>query len=99
MAHPAITKAIVTGLKDAHYGEVVAAFLDYNVSGKRPSDQQMRDWVRQKLGGHKAPAHMFWIGEDGVPADVPLTGSGKVKKFEMARFGEETLRKRRLEKL
>lgn len=99
MAHPAITKAIVTGLKDAHYGEVVGAFLHGDNVGERPNDQQMTDWVRQKLGKHKAPSHIFWLGEDGVPLDVPLTGSGKVKKYEMAKFGEETLRMRRLEKL
>lgn len=99
MAHPSITKAIVTGLKDAHYGEVVGAFLQGEDGKPRPTDQEMRDWVRQKLGKHKAPAHIFWLGEGGVPLDVPLTGSGKVKKYEMAKFGEETLRKRRLEKL
>ncbi|KAK8057830.1 hypothetical protein PG996_011767 [Apiospora saccharicola] len=108
MAHPAITKAIVTGLKDAHYGEAVAAFLeDSSSSGEggsseetsTPTDEEMRDWVRQKLGKHKAPAHVFWLGRDGVPLDVPLTGSGKIQKFKMARLGEEVLRKRRLEKL
>lgn len=103
LAHPALSRAIVTGLKDAHYGEVVGAFLqladEANEKGQGLSDQQVRDWVQQKLGRHKAPAHIFWLGEGGVPADVPLTGSGKVKKFEMARFGEEILRKRRLEKL
>ncbi|RYP39886.1 hypothetical protein DL767_002005 [Monosporascus sp. MG133] len=99
VAHPGVSRAIVTGLKDAHYGEVVGAFLRSEKPGGRPTDQEMRDWVRQKLGRHKAPTHVFWLGEDGVPADVPLTGSGKVKKYEMARFGEEILRKRRLEKL
>ncbi|KAI1465224.1 4-coumarate-CoA ligase [Daldinia caldariorum] len=112
LAHPAIARAVVTGLKDAHYGEVVGAFLQLADEWKtaarkegdgednnKPSDQQVREWVQQKLGRHKAPTHVFWLGEDGVPADIPLTGSGKVKKFEMARFGEEILRKRRLEKL
>lgn len=99
MAHPAINKAIVTGLKDAHYGEVVSAFLQHEGAGPRPDAQQMRDWVRQKLGKHKAPAHVFWLGDDGIPTDVPLTGSGKIQKFKMARLGEELLRKRRLEKL
>ena len=102
MAHPVITKAIVTGLKDAHYGEAVAAFLQASEGepGPRtPSDEEMRDWVRQTLGKHKAPAHVFWLGRDGVPLDVPLTGSGKIQKFKMARLGEEMLRKRRLEKL
>ncbi|KAI0020852.1 hypothetical protein F4780DRAFT_314667 [Xylariomycetidae sp. FL0641] len=101
MAHPDISKAIVTGLKDAHYGEVVSAFLEgaQEKGRPRPTDQQMREWVQQQLGRHKAPTHVFWLGEGGVPAEVPLTGSGKVKKYEMARFGEEILRKRRLEKL
>ncbi|RYP02156.1 hypothetical protein DL764_005951 [Monosporascus ibericus] len=99
VAHPDVSRAIVTGLKDAHYGEVVGAFLQSGKPDQRPTDQEVRDWVRQKLGRHKAPTHVFWLGEDGVPADVPLTGSGKVKKYEMARFGEEILRKRRLEKL
>jgi mevalonyl-CoA ligase len=99
MAHPAITKAIVTGLKDAHYGEVVGAFLQCDASSERPANQQVEAWVQQKLGRHKAPAHIFWLGENGVPSEVPLTGSGKVKKFEMARFGEEILRRNRLERL
>ncbi|KAI1490138.1 hypothetical protein F5X96DRAFT_669971 [Biscogniauxia mediterranea] len=107
VAHPRIAQAIVTGLKDAHYGEVVGAFLllaphrggQEEKKDAKPTDQQVRDWVQQELGRHKAPAHVFWLGEDGVPADVPLTGSGKVKKYEMARFGEEVLRRRRLEKL
>ncbi|RWA11810.1 hypothetical protein EKO27_g3322 [Xylaria grammica] len=100
MAHSDIARAIVTGVKDAHYGEAVAAFLQSEgPAAKRPTSQQIKDWVQLKLGRHKAPAHVFWLGENGVPANVPLTGSGKVKKFEMARFGEEVLRKQRLEKL
>ncbi|GAP91068.1 putative acyl- synthetase [Rosellinia necatrix] len=119
VAHPRVARAVVTGVKDAHYGEVVAAFLQLQLQQQtattatveeeekekekekedRPTDEQVKDWVRLTLGRHKAPAHVFWLGEDGVPAELPLTGSGKVKKFEMARFGEEILRKRRLEKL
>ncbi|KAI1393323.1 4-coumarate-CoA ligase [Hypoxylon trugodes] len=103
-AHPAVARAVVAGLKDAHYGEVVGAFLELAGEARkggegRPSDEQIREWVQQKLGRHKAPTHVFWLGEGGVPAEVPLTGSGKVKKYEMTRFGEEILRKRRLEKL
>ncbi|KAI1194875.1 hypothetical protein F5X97DRAFT_346211 [Nemania serpens] len=105
VAHPDIARAVVTGVKDAHYGEAVAAFLlplPAETGGRRrrrPTDAQVREWVQLELGRHKAPAHVFWAGEDGVPVELPLTGSGKVKKFEMARFGEEILRKRRLEKL
>jgi hypothetical protein len=35
--------------------------------------------------------HVFWLGEDGVTADVPITGSGKIKKFEMKKIGQELL--------
>ncbi|GKT86638.1 AMP-binding enzyme [Colletotrichum tofieldiae] len=95
MAHPSISQAIVVGLKDEHYGEVVGAFVQRAENSEKPTFQELKDWVRQRLGGHKSPAHIFWLGEDGVPADVPLTGSGKVRKFEMAKVGDELLKKSR----
>ncbi|KAL7948196.1 acetyl-CoA synthetase-like protein [Trichoderma barbatum] len=91
MAHPSISQAIVVGLKNAHYGEVVGTFVELGDNGDKLSDQQVRDWVRKTLGNHKAPTHVFWLGQDGVPADVPLTGSGKIRKFEMAKLGDEIL--------
>ncbi|KIW77608.1 hypothetical protein Z517_10054 [Fonsecaea pedrosoi CBS 271.37] len=61
----------------------------------RPSDENIREWVRLKLGRHKAPAHIFWLGEDGIPATIPLTGSGKVKKFELAQLAGQLVTKGR----
>ncbi|KAG5969868.1 hypothetical protein E4U55_001947, partial [Claviceps digitariae] len=104
VAHPSISRAIVVGLKDKHYGEVVAAFVEQTPQNQnqnenqnhalQPTDGDLREWVRQTLGKHKSPAHVFWLGQDGIPAQVPLTGSGKVRKFEMARLGNEILGKR-----
>ena len=99
MAHPAITAAVVVGLKNEHYGEVVGSFLELAEGHARPSDQELRDWVRKRLGNHKSPTHIFWLGEGGVPAAVPLTGSGKVRKFEMAKLGDEILKKASASKL
>ncbi|KAL2264169.1 hypothetical protein VTK26DRAFT_1287 [Humicola hyalothermophila] len=97
MAHPAISVAVVVGLKDAHYGEVVGAFLGLNNSHRqRPDAEEIREWVRKKLGKHKAPTHVFWLGQDGVPSTVPLTGSGKVRKFEMAQVGNKLLEEARV---
>ncbi|KAJ4857438.1 AMP-binding enzyme domain-containing protein [Trichoderma breve] len=93
VAHPSISRAIVVGLKNKHYGEVVGAFVELGDNGNKLTDQEVRDWVRKTLGNHKAPAHVFWLGQDGVPADVPLTGSGKIRKFEMAKLGDEILSK------
>ena len=84
----------MTGLKDRHYGEVVAAFLECASGFAKPEADEVRDWVRQKLSKLKAPACIFWLGEGGIPATIPLTGSGKVKKYEMARLGEEIIRQR-----
>lgn len=97
MAHPSVSLAVVVGLKDEHYGEVVGAFLDSKPTAKvaesRLTKAEVRDWVTKRLGKHKAPARVFWMGEGGVPATVPLTGSGKVRKFELAKLGEEILSK------
>lgn len=93
MAHPAISRAVVVGLKNKHYGEVVGAFVEQAEGHTKPEYAELREWVRNRLGKHKSPAHIFWLGQDGVPATVPLTGSGKVRKFEMAKLGDDLLRK------
>ncbi|KAF5010492.1 hypothetical protein FDECE_3347 [Fusarium decemcellulare] len=93
MAHPSISRAIVVGLKNKHYGEVVGAFVELVEGHQKPTFEELREWCRKRLGGHKSPAHVFWLGDDDVPATVPLTGSGKVRKFEMAKLGDELLRK------
>ncbi|EXJ79475.1 long-chain acyl-CoA synthetase [Capronia coronata CBS 617.96] len=97
--HEAVERAIVVGVKHSRYGEVVGAFLQRatNASGRYShlTDEGVRDWVRMKLGRHKAPAYVFWLGEDGLPSTVPLTGSGKVRKFELAKLAEQILSKER----
>ncbi|KAM4066922.1 AMP-binding enzyme [Hirsutella rhossiliensis] len=95
MAHPSIDRAIVVGLKDQHYGEVVGAFVERRPGAAKPGDDEVREWVRAVLGKHKSPTHVLWLGEGGVPGDVPLTGSGKVRKFEMASLGNEVLARMR----
>ncbi|OIW22673.1 acetyl-CoA synthetase-like protein [Coniochaeta ligniaria NRRL 30616] len=90
-AHPSVAMAVVVGLPDTHYGEVVGAFLARENGNPVPTDDEVREWVRRKLGKHKAPAHIFWLGQNGVPGSVPLTGSGKVRKFEMAQLGRNLL--------
>ncbi|KXT11675.1 hypothetical protein AC579_7041 [Pseudocercospora musae] len=89
--HSAIDRAIVVGLPHARYQEVPAAFLQRAEGAARPSEDEIREWTRATLGRHKAPAHIFWLGEDGVTSDIPITGSGKIKKFEMRRIGQKLL--------
>lgn len=77
----------MVGLKDKRYGETVAAFLELRDGQVKPNDLEIRDWVKMSLGSHKAPTTVFWLGSHGVPADFPATGSGKVKKNELAEIG------------
>lgn len=89
--HAAIERAIVVGLPHPRYQEVPAAFLHRAEGAQRPSDDEIREWTRLTLGRHKAPVHIFWLGEDGVTSEIPITGSGKIKKFEMRRIGQALL--------
>ena len=94
--HQAIERAIVVGVKHQRLGEVVAVFLQGTpqaVDGTLTplSDNEVREWVKMRLGRHKAPEHVFWLGMDGISITVPLTGSGKVRKFELASLAEKLL--------
>ncbi|KAF7550762.1 hypothetical protein G7046_g7919 [Stylonectria norvegica] len=51
MAHPAISRAIVVGLKSKHYGEVVGAFVELADAHARPDTQELRGWVRKATWG------------------------------------------------
>lgn len=94
MAHPSLERAIVVGLRHTKYGEVVGAFLERAGDKARLSDDEVREWTRETLGRHKAPAHIFWLGEDGIDASVPMTGSGKIKKYELRKLGDEIIASR-----
>ncbi|KAH6721642.1 putative long-chain-fatty-acid-CoA ligase [Leptodontidium sp. MPI-SDFR-AT-0119] len=94
-SHPSghISRSAVVGIPHPKYGEIVVAFLlpsSFSHWLDRPTDEELRVWVRQALGWHKAPVHVFWFGDEEVGMDeVPQTGSGKVKKHVLRRVGEE----------
>ncbi|KAF9889611.1 hypothetical protein FE257_007119 [Aspergillus nanangensis] len=73
-AHPHIDEASVVGIKDERYGEVVGCFLKSVDISSRPDPLEVRKFVEMQLGRHKAPQHVFWLGEPGVGDDFPKTG-------------------------
>ncbi|RYN71812.1 putative acyl-CoA synthetase [Alternaria alternata] len=93
VAHPSITRAIVVGVSHPRYVEVPAAFLLHEPNTDKPDLAEVQAWVRKVLGRHKAPVHIFWLGED-CDAEVPLTGSGKIKKFVLRDVAEDLLKGR-----
>ncbi|KAF3002724.1 hypothetical protein E8E14_002638 [Neopestalotiopsis sp. 37M] len=88
LEHPAIIESSVVGISDEKYGEVVACFLRATSAGSRLADQEIQEWVRMKLGRHKAPNWVFWIGDPAVGDDFPKTGSGKHQKHILRAIGE-----------
>lgn len=93
LLHPAISEASVVGLEDDRYGEVVAAFLRLAKDSEKPDDDIVRSWVRQSLARHKAPKHVFWVGDDEVVRDYPKTGSGKHQKHLLRDIGHALIQK------
>jgi acyl-CoA synthetase (AMP-forming)/AMP-acid ligase II len=91
VAHPTVERAIVVGLKHHRLGEVVGAILQLKSKGSRPSDNELRSWTQRRLGKHKSPQHIFWLGEDGFPNQILLTGSGKIQKFILKDIAEQAL--------
>ncbi|KAH7395457.1 putative long-chain-fatty-acid-CoA ligase [Cadophora sp. MPI-SDFR-AT-0126] len=97
-SHPSghILRSAVVGIPHHKYGEIVVAFLlpsRFSHWLDRPTDEELRGWVRQALGWHKAPVHVFWFGDEEVGMDeVPQTGSGKVKKHVLRKLGEEIVK-------
>jgi acyl-CoA synthetase (AMP-forming)/AMP-acid ligase II len=61
---------------------------------KKLGDEEIRNWTRVDLGRHKAPTHIFWLGEEGLGLEIPQTGSGKVKKHVLRELGEKIVRDR-----
>jgi mevalonyl-CoA ligase len=80
LEHPSISQAAVIGARDQKYGETVAAVLALRPGCEKVTLEELRQWVQIRLGRHKAPAHVLWVGKGEAIAEFPLTGSGKYRK-------------------
>jgi fatty-acyl-CoA synthase len=78
LEHPAIAEVAVAGVPDEKWGEIVACFMRLSEGGERPTDDELKAHMRERLSPQKTPAHWVWMSE------FPLTGSGKIQKFQLA---------------
>lgn len=84
-ALPDVAMAVVTGLDDAEFGQVVAAAV-LPAPGATPSAESLRAALREEISSYKVPRRIVFLScED----EVPRTATGKIKLHEL---GELILR-------
>ena len=93
MRHPDIAEAQVVGLPDGFMGEEVAAVIRLK-PGSMANDEEVRGYCRDGISRHKVPKYIRFV------TSLPLTASGKVKKFELKEqlireFGLDDIAKQR----
>lgn len=76
LEHPAIAEIAIVGVPDEKWGERVVCFMRGGGT-ERPSDEELRAFIRERLSPQKTPAEWIWVDE------WPLTGSGKIQRFKL----------------
>lgn len=82
-ALPEVRVAVVTGLPDEAFGEIVAAAV-IPEPGHSLSAESLRTALREQLSSYKVPRRIVFV----VEADIPRTATGKIKLHELARLIE-----------
>ncbi len=85
-ALPDVAMAVVTGLDDALFGQVVAAAV-LPAPGASPSAESLRAALREEISSYKVPRRIVFLTSED---EVPRTATGKIKLHEL---GELILRK------
>jgi fatty-acyl-CoA synthase len=74
LRHPAVQEAAVVGLPDAKWGEAPHAFVVLR-AGATASEEEVRQFVRDRMAHYKAPKSVTFISE------LPKTATGKIQKY------------------
>lgn len=77
--HPGIRRAVVFGVPDEEWGQLVGAALE-PADAPVPADE-LREWLADRLAGHQRPRRVAWLTE------LPLTPTGKVDRAAAERAG------------
>jgi fatty-acyl-CoA synthase len=75
-SHPAVLEAAVVAAPDDRWGEVPVAFVAVRDRASPPDEQELIDFVKERLARYKAPKRVIF-------GPLPKTGTGKIQKFEL----------------
>jgi fatty-acyl-CoA synthase len=78
-AHPAVLQAHVVPVPDPRMGEVGVAYVVTRANVPVNADELI-ERCRERLARFKVPRHIFFISA----ADLPVTPSGRARKFLLA---------------
>lgn len=81
VAHPAVRRAVVFGVPDEQWGEVVAAALEAARDHSRPSNRELRSWLEARLPSFGRPRRILWLTQ------LPETPVGKPDRSAAAVLG------------
>jgi fatty-acyl-CoA synthase len=82
--HPKVKDVQVVGIPSRKYGEEVAAFIQLKPE-QTATDQEMREFCKDKIAFHKIPAFFMFVDE------YPTTASGKIQKYKLREMATEQL--------
>ena len=74
LRHPAVQEVAVVGLPHERWGEAPCAFVVLK-AGQKVTDQELREFAREKLAHFKVPQWVAFVDE------LPKTATGKIQKF------------------
>lgn len=78
---PEVEIAVVTGLDDPEFGQVVAAAV-VPAAGAAPTEESLRSALRATLSSYKVPRRIVFIAE----SQIPRTATGKLKLHELGKL-------------
>lgn len=82
--HRAIRRAVVFGVPDATWGELVAAVLEPEEGADtQDAPEVLRAWLADRLPSHQRPRRVAWLPK------LPATPTGKVDRSTAAAIGRE----------
>jgi fatty-acyl-CoA synthase len=74
--HEAVVEVAAIGVDDAQFGSRLRAFVV--AAEARPSEDELKDWVKQNLARYKVPREIVFLDE------LPRNATGKILKRELA---------------
>ena len=86
MGHPSVLQAHVAPVPDDRMGEIGIALI-VTRPGYVLEPQALIDWCAERLARFKVPRHVLPIAAE----EVPLTPSGRPRKFLLSRLASERL--------